>query len=431
MSSDIAASFVGAIQASLSVLLTLRLLDENAAKMISKTSVRMFLPMLLITNLGSALELSTVTKYVPILAWALFYNLASLGIGLAATRFFKLPKWVTPAISFNNTTSLPLLLIQSLGSTGTLSLLFKSDQDSVDSVVDRARSYFLVASIIGNTFTFGFGSDLLGAHDEDPADGLDNHLRKQAGYQNGGADGADENGVDDDQEGEGNADERTSLLPGPVISHGRRAARSGYSAAVQLWDKMPAWLQHTVARIHRFISPPAVGALIGIIIGITLPLHRIFFAEAEEGGFFKGWLTSSLKNVGELFVALQVVVVGVKLAQSLRRMRRGEASGKLPWASMLFVIFIRFVFWPVVSIGIITLMASKTNILSDDPVLWFTMMLMPTGPSAMKLTSLADVSEADDEEKMAISKFLSLSYAISPLTSFTIVAAIKACDQWV
>jgi hypothetical protein len=62
-----------------------------------------------------------------------------------------------------------------------------------------------------------------------------------------------------------------------------------------------------------------------------------------------------------------------------------------------------------VSIAIIGALAAKTNVLGNDPVLWFTMMLMPTGPSAMKLGALADVGGAGDEEKMAIAKFLTVS----------------------
>lgn len=75
-------------------------------------------------------------------------------------------------------------------------------------------------------------------------------------------------------------------------------------------------------------------------------------------------------------------------------------------------------------------MASKTNLLGEDPVLWFTMMMMPTGPPAMKLTALAEATHAEDEEKMAITKFLSISYALSPLITPTIVMSLKACKEW-
>lgn len=62
-----------------------------------------------------------------------------------------------------------------------------------------------------------------------------------------------------------------------------------------------------------------------------------------------------------------------------------------------------------ISIGVIYLVAARTHWLSNDPMLWFAMMLMPTGPPALKLTALADVNGNSDQEKMAIAKFLTVS----------------------
>ena len=76
MSSGIVASFLGALQASISVLLTIfygviaaqfKLLSESSSKEISKTCVRLFLPALLIHNVGSQLHLDTALRYIPIL----------------------------------------------------------------------------------------------------------------------------------------------------------------------------------------------------------------------------------------------------------------------------------------------------------------------------------------------------------------------------
>lgn len=61
-----------------------------------------------------------------------------------------------------------------------------------------------------------------------------------------------------------------------------------------------------------------------------------------------------------------------------------------------------------ISISLIYAVAAKTNWLSKDPMLWFCLMLMPTGPPAMKLISLADVNGSNDGEKMAIAKFLTV-----------------------
>lgn len=46
-------------------------------------------------------------------------------------------------------------------------------------------------------------------------------------------------------------------------------------------------------------------------------------------------------------------------------------------------------------------------------MLWFVMMLMPTGPSAMKVMVLADVADADHKDKMIIAKFLAVSMPFS------------------
>ena len=75
-SGGLLSSFLGALQASLSVLLTIfygvlasqfDLLDRPAAKKVSTVCVKLFLPALMITNVGSELLASTGTRYVPIL----------------------------------------------------------------------------------------------------------------------------------------------------------------------------------------------------------------------------------------------------------------------------------------------------------------------------------------------------------------------------
>lgn len=77
MANDLLVSFLGALQASLSVLLTMsygviaaqfELLNGFSTKQISTLCVRMFLPALLITDVGSQLHVDTAIRYVPILS---------------------------------------------------------------------------------------------------------------------------------------------------------------------------------------------------------------------------------------------------------------------------------------------------------------------------------------------------------------------------
>lgn len=51
---------------------------------------------------------------------------------------------------------------------------------------------------------------------------------------------------------------------------------------------------------------------------------------------------------------------------------------------------------------------AKKKMLTDDPVLWFSMMLMPCGPPAIILASLAEL-KGDANTKLQIAKMLMVS----------------------
>jgi hypothetical protein len=52
------------------------------------------------------------------------------------------------------------------------------------------------------------------------------------------------------------------------------------------------------------------------------------------------------------------------------------------------------------------MLITQTDVLGEDRVLWFTMMLMPAGPPAMKLVAMAEVDDADENDKMSIARVL-------------------------
>ena len=343
------------------------------------------------------------------IVWGLFYALTSMLLGWITTRVFKLPSWVTPAISFNNTTALPLLLIESLASTGILDDLLASDTDTVSSALMRAKSYFLVNAMIGDALTFALGPKLLDGEEvptkkEQEQDKSNDEPARDPEQGNGHA--PDNNEEDHHEE---DANEHTSLLPDSVVRTRLAAERYGYDQGKKQWEKLPQWLAAFFSFAYAFLHAPLIGAAIGAVIGLTPPLHKAFFGDPENGGIFTAWLTDSVKQIGGLFAALQVVVVGVKLSSSMRKMKRGEDSGNVPWVPLVFVTIMRFIVWPAISISFIYGLASRTNTLDADPVLWLALMLMPTGPPAMKLTALADVSGSNEREKMSIAKFLCVS----------------------
>jgi len=287
-------------------------------------------------------------------------NLISVAIGVTATRMFRLPQWVTPAIAFNNTTSLPLLLIKSLSATGILDSILSGDSDSASLAVDRATSYFLVNAMVNKSLTFALGPRLLKINEDEDSDdeGIDTANVHPAGDRYPIIQREDEENTlppvaeEEEEEdvsavtGDDFIDEGTSLLPRKLVRKGNKAAKAGSSRFQQYWDALPPWFQRVLDFSYQFVNAPLLGAVVGAILGLTPPLHRAFFNDSNEGGIFNAWLTSSIKNIGELFATLQILVVGVKLSQSLRKMKQGEESGRVPWECMTFITVVRFLIWP-------------------------------------------------------------------------------------
>ena len=441
----------------------LKLLDAPSSKSISKICVKIFLPALLLTNLGSQMHAGSADRYGIILIWALICHFVSFLIGIAAHLLFAMPDWITAAIMFNNTTSYPLLLIQSLDETGILTGLITTDESTRDAI-ERAKAYFLVFATVSSCMTFAIGPRLMDSEHapeaDDDKDEIEDDEETNGGERNG-----------DDAE----ASESTPLFPtqfnihrGSVVFFPSRPREA--SAKPILYDRRPSMIakrkwMHLGERtkwwllfLFDFLNAPLLGAILGAIIGLVPALHRAFFADTQDGGIFTAWLTVSLKTVGTLFVPLPVVVAGVSLYLAIKKGRDENSKEGTPWLTTSFILIIRFIIWPVISIGTIYLLAKKTDVLGTDPMLWFAMMLMPvrtscnlpsldlvlegrgcwlatgvpwrvrisrgesrltgritkqTGPPAMKLITMVEVSDADEEDEHKIAKLLTVSPVLS------------------
>lgn len=450
----ILSSFVAAVQASLSVLLVisyggiaakLGLLDSSNGKAISKICVKMFLPALLFIQIGTELHLGSAHRYLIILGWAFVCHLISFLIGIFAHLVFGLPDWVTAAIMFNNTTSYPLLLIQSLNETGILGNLIVGD-DSTRAMIGRAKSYFLVFATVSSCLTFAVGPRLMDAEhahesdDDKTLDEEDDHER-----------GADERDVEDGASAWPPTEQTRLLSPQP---HQQR--RSRHESVVNItffpskpkfttvkrrpfyiphphWADLSPRVQWWLLFFYDFLNAPLLGAVLGVIVGLIPPLHRAFFANTYNGGIFTAWLTESWKNVGGLFVPLPLIVAGISLYTSYQEGKQGNGSRTaIPKATTAFILVVRFIVWPIFSIGVIYAIVQRSGrhgFLSSDPMLWFAMMLMPTGPPAMKLITMVQVSDAGVDDERRIAKILTISYIISPVLALTVVGALRASQS--
>lgn len=413
-------SFAAAIQASLSVLLVIsygavaahfQLLDGKSGKVISKICVRMFLPALLFTKIGSQLHVESAPLYGIILLWAFICHLISFFIGALAHRFAGLPDWITVAIMFNNTTSYPLLLIQALDETGILTNLIVSDE-STKAAIERAKSYFLVYATVSSCLTFAVGPRLIDSeHAPEPPSKENEEQEHEEPSENTALLAVPQWQPPADQaQGVGRRKSVWGILNDreeQAVSYDRRPSLIKKHHWITLGPRARWWLLF----LFDFLNAPLLGAVAGAVVGLLPPVHKAFFSDTQDGGIFTAWLTTSLQTIASLFVPLPVVIAGVSLYTSHQQARISGASnaGATSVAATTFILVVRFVVWPVASIGVVYLLASRTDILGPDPMFWFALMLMPTGPPAMKLITMVQASDGGEEEEHRIAKLLTVS----------------------
>lgn len=355
------------------------------------------------------------------IVWSILYTSISIGLAHLISRGFKLPPWVTPTCAFNNTTSLPLLLLQSLESVGSLELLIL-DGDTVQNAISRAQSYFLVCAVVSKTMGYAVGPKMLEIQnsteergrrlDRDPTSRLDQGEAEAQHRPSTTAANEERDGVN----------EETTLLVQPV----RKTCCTVRDWILQCGRRINSIVptRMWVPFESPFADVMILCTVVGVVLGVVPPLHRAFFNDSNDGGIFNAWLTSSIKNIGKLFTTLQIFIVGGKLGLSFEQMRSG--SGRIPLRAIITIFVFRLILWPAyvihrhkigigltspnrISISLIYILARSTGILQNDPILWFSMMLMPAGPPALVISSLAELAKIPESEEIEIAKSLTVS----------------------
>ncbi|WVF68279.1 hypothetical protein IAT40_003044 [Kwoniella sp. CBS 6097] len=401
--SEVLSTVWSSTQASLSVILVLvygffarklNLLSPEGEESASKLCVTIFLPSLLFSEIGPLASWSNLQQYWIIIAYALIFQAISWVVGAIGVVVFKMPPWIVPCMVFNNATSLPLLLLSSLGKNGTLSPLV--GKDGLDDVLDRGQVYLLINALVCNLTRFSFGPIMMKkhpldiphpwSHSESP------HAIKQLMD--------DVRGYPEVQPYENN-DEETPLLD-QVKTGGRRGWR-----ALKIIQKSAA----------GFMNPPMYGGLAAIIFGVIPFTHRWLFE--------KGWLSpfsESIDKIGKLYAALQMLVIGAHL--------KSKKGSRPPLFPLIYLFVFRFVIMPVISIALVygVRKGLGERILSD-PVLDFVMMIAPVGPPALTLAAIVEMSDTHEDTETAVAKTIVISYALTPLISASVTAALAVVQK--
>jgi len=141
--------------------------------------------------------------------------------------------------------------------------------------------------------------------------------------------------------------------------------------------------------IRAIWNPPLTGAVLAVLIGIIPPIKHEFY---HREGFFYGTVTTSLTNIGELFTALMLFVLGANLQI------KTQGDSHTPILVLLYIYVIRFIVLPAIGIVVVWQISAWGWLddtahegLGGDPMMKFIMCLIPAGPPYLSCLYCAHV----------------------------------------
>ncbi|KDQ57276.1 hypothetical protein JAAARDRAFT_35913 [Jaapia argillacea MUCL 33604] len=415
----------GTFQGSLSVLITTlagylaaryEFLDRPTVKRVSNISSLLFLPCLIVVQMGpylTAQELGTVW-IMPV--WGLLSSVIAHLLGWLGKATLRLEWWTVVASGRANANALPLLLLQSLENSGVLSTLRKPGE-SMTETLDRAKSIVLLNSVIQQVITFSLGSSLLR---RDLQNAKIENCDPEGDRLNPGSRAARFPAIQDTEHvgllrdyDHDESEDDDFRIPFNQLDN---------TPDLDVWSRLPVSprvrrvfykSRKLVKKGFSWLNPPVAGACVALFLGMIPALHHAFLS---KDGFFYDSLTQAVKNLGGLFVSLQMFILGADLAlvPSTKPKIRGTIS----------VLSIRYLLMPLISMAFVYFTAGK-GWYTDDPLVWFLLILVPSGPSAMVLINLAELMNIDQGP---IAGFLALSYLLSPFISVVCTMALKVVE---
>ncbi|KZT72205.1 hypothetical protein DAEQUDRAFT_736344 [Daedalea quercina L-15889] len=406
-------TFVGALEGTISVLLTCfagyaaarrGLLDRVTVKHLSKLCTSLFLPCLLIVQMGPELTPSFLSRYWIIPLWGLVSTVVALLLGWAGQRLFRLKHWTIIACGRPNSNALPLLLLQSLESTGVLSRL-ATNGDDLQETLNRAQSLLLLNAIVQQVVTFQLSPPVLRLDDghSKSIDGGPGTLRPGPGRILPITQDEERVGLLDDLDGM----EETDSIDGP-------AALGAIEDIPDFrWPKHLKFAEKPLKMAWQCMSPPLIGAIIALIFGLITPLRETFL---DKNGAMYPPITQSVANLGKIFVVLQTFSVGAELAL--------VPTARVGILQTVWVLSVRFLVMPALSVLFVWLTAGRGWYV-NDPLVWFLLILIPAGPSAMLLVNVAELV---DINQGPIAAYLTISYLLSPLMAVVCSIGLVVVD---
>ncbi|XP_019185490.1 PREDICTED: protein PIN-LIKES 7-like [Ipomoea nil] len=139
--------------------------------------------------------------------------------------------------------------------------------------------------------------------------------------------------------------------------------------------------------LKELMSPPVVGAILGLVFGAVTWLRRLLNGDKAPLRVIQ----DSIQLLGNGTIPCTTLILGGNLIEGLR----GKAS--LSKQIIVAMICVKYVFCPIIGIGVVK-GAAHLGLLPPDPLFHFVLMIQFTVPPAMNIGTIAqlfDIGEAE------------------------------------
>ncbi|CAG8445096.1 6236_t:CDS:2 [Ambispora gerdemannii] len=350
------------------------ILNASAQKGLSQLTIKLLMPCLLFAQVAESIDADTLLQLWPLPIFFIIISLISGLLGLIGGKIFNFSssqtRFVATGIIFNNVTSLPIGLIQSLVATEAISFLLWGDHDTPKKAAARGISYALLNTLLANILRFSFGTWL---------------LKKEGNIDN--------NRITDV--------EQVNTENTPLLSSSHQTFRAPFS--------------NLIYKIKEFMNPPLYAALIAIIVGTIPTIKSLFF---KDSTIFYIVITRPAQYIGDIAIPLTILLLGAQL-NNLSSSKSREILGIIS-----YIMTCRFIIMPI--IGILLVVMTREWYFKD-PMLWFVMMMTASGPSAINIMNMAQITGTFQEEVAAL---LAYSYlALAPMVTVFMMIMLGVIER--
>lgn len=278
--SSFSATFLGALEGAASVLLTLLvgylvarkgLVDSSTVHKVSNLCSTLFLPCLIVVQMGPELTAGQLRRLWIIPVWGFASTIIAHVLGFVGYKLFKTRAWVIVAAGRPNTSALPLLLLQSLATTGVLDQ-FANDGESTAKLLSRAQSLILLNVVVQQTITFQIAPWLLMRDRKADSDGEDEDVENGPARlqpETPGKHNANINPIVQDRECVGLLEDQDARDYGTGGSADYTKAMQPIADEPDIhWPQAISFLQKPLRKLGGGMSPPLIGAIVALIVGV-------------------------------------------------------------------------------------------------------------------------------------------------------------------